>query len=599
MGRSYKRKLGSRIYGNFTEEQINQALHDVLENGLSLRKAAKKHRVSYGTLNNKYHGRRIKKTGGQSVFTYEEEVAIINSVLTCADWGYPLSAMDLRMFVKSFLDKSGRSVSKFKQNIPGIDWVNSLLKRHRGVAGKRLASNIKKSRAEVSTDLIKKYFDNLEQTLENVPAENIFNYDESNVSDDPGKKLCIYRRGTKYPEKVCNRSKSATSIMVCGSASGTLLPPYVIYKSENLWDTWTENGSPCCEQPYCSLGTRYNRTSHGWIDMSTFNDWFVTCFLPHAKRLEGKKVLLGDNLASHFNPDVLRQCEKNNIIFACLPCNSTHICQPLDVAFFRPLKESWRKTITTWKMQNSKTNGIPKNEFPKLLKQSLESMDKVPPKTPDGEKSAIKRNLLSGFEACGIAPFNPNRVLEKLPQDAINEDELRSSLTDFLKDLRYNSGSEKSRRKKKLLAAEPGQSISAPKPFEEYSDDDGNEHLKLDKSDNDVDLGKDEEEVEYFSPTLENITEGKFLLVRFLSGSRKKTEFRYVCMVKEVLEKEEIEVQGLKSAGSRKIFKILENDISTVPFKDVVALLPDPTLEKISDRIQKYHFHGEINIKEC
>lgn len=38
-----------------------------------------------------------------------------------------------------------------------------------------------------------------------------------------------------------NYSKSATSVMVCGSADGVLLPPYVIYKSLHLYDTW-KNG---------------------------------------------------------------------------------------------------------------------------------------------------------------------------------------------------------------------------------------------------------------------------------------------------------------------------------------------------------------------
>uniref|UniRef100_A0A6P7F1X7 Uncharacterized protein LOC114325697 n=1 Tax=Diabrotica virgifera virgifera TaxID=50390 RepID=A0A6P7F1X7_DIAVI len=115
MGRTYKRQLGSGTYGNFNEEHVNQALQDVLENGLSLRKAAKKYKLSYGTLNNKYHGRKIKKIGGQSVFTYEEEVAIINSILTCADWGYPLSAMDLRMFVKSFLALNQQDRGRFSK----------------------------------------------------------------------------------------------------------------------------------------------------------------------------------------------------------------------------------------------------------------------------------------------------------------------------------------------------------------------------------------------------------------------------------------------------------------------------------------------------
>ena len=70
--------------------------------------------------------------------------------------------------------------------------------------------------------------------------KHFFNYDESNLTDDPGKKKLLYRRGIKYPEKVMNPNKSSTTIMLCGSASGTLLPLYVVYRSEHLWDTWTQ-----------------------------------------------------------------------------------------------------------------------------------------------------------------------------------------------------------------------------------------------------------------------------------------------------------------------------------------------------------------------
>ncbi|CAB3241731.1 unnamed protein product [Arctia plantaginis] len=34
--------------------------------------------------------------------------------------------------------------------------------------------------------------------------------------------------------------------MFCGSASGELMPPYVVYKSQKLWDTWTENVPKGC-----------------------------------------------------------------------------------------------------------------------------------------------------------------------------------------------------------------------------------------------------------------------------------------------------------------------------------------------------------------
>lgn len=124
-----------------------------------------------------------------------------------------------------------------------------------------------------------------------MPSDNIFNYDESNLQDDPGKKSFLFRCGIKYPVHVQNHTKSATTIMVCGSASGILLPPYIVFKSGSLLESWT-NGGPkgflCCPSPCCSKGSRFNCMSHWWIDAAAFNDCFFTTFLPHAKLLTGR-----------------------------------------------------------------------------------------------------------------------------------------------------------------------------------------------------------------------------------------------------------------------------------------------------------------------
>lgn len=109
--------------------------------------------------------------------------------------------------------------------------------------------------------------------------------------------------GTKYPERVQNHSKSATSIMVCGSAFGVHLPPYVMLKASKIWQPWTEGGQkgkPCYTDPCCSKGSRYSRTAYGLIDGVTFNDWVkTTLIMPHANRQAARKVLIGDNLSSH------------------------------------------------------------------------------------------------------------------------------------------------------------------------------------------------------------------------------------------------------------------------------------------------------------
>lgn len=112
--------------------------------------------------------------------------------------------------------------------------------------------------------------------------------------------------------------------MMCGNAIGEILPPYVVYKAKDLWENWTLHGPKGC---------RYNATISGWFDAHIiFTDWFNKTLLRHPKKKPGKKVIIGDNLSSHLTPYVIDQCKKENFYFVCLPPNSTHLTQPLDVA---------------------------------------------------------------------------------------------------------------------------------------------------------------------------------------------------------------------------------------------------------------------------
>lgn len=530
-------------------------------------------------MNNKYHGKYGRKPGAQPVFTENEEFIILKSAAKSAEWGFPLTLLDLRMFAKMLLDKQGRSAPKFPNNLPGIDWAYSLLKRHRNEYSKRIATNIKKARAAVSRQSLGEYFANLENVIKDVPPANIFNYDESNVSDDPGKKIGIFKRGVKYPEKAMNFSKSATTIMVCGSADGVLLPPYIIYKSVHLYDTWKErapSGQPCCDKPCCSQGSRFNRTTSGWIDGPTFRDWFISSFLPHARRLPGRKVLLGDNLSSHLDDEVLRLCGEHDIDFVCLVPNSTHLTQPLDVAFFRPMKSAWRKTLTSWKMQNSRLTTVPKDTFPILLTKALDTMDQVAPK-PNSPffniSSGVKRNMMSGFCATGIYPFNKNKVLDRLPrEDEVGEQEVETILTNFLKESRYGNSSNQPTRRKKRLDAAPGKSIATrdgnvtilqdhtyaasispeqvqPYPIENENDENDNENFAEDQC-----------------------TEGRYVLVKFFT-KRGNILYKYVC---KIIEADPLLVEGYKSLSNKKIFKKIPKDTSEIDRQDIVAFLPKP-----------------------
>ena len=72
---------------------------------------------------------------------------------------------------------------------------------------------------------------------------SLFNYDETNVTDDPGVKNVIVRRGIRRVERKPEHSKQSISVMFCGRAEGEYLPPIIVYKAQNIYTTWTE-GSP-------------------------------------------------------------------------------------------------------------------------------------------------------------------------------------------------------------------------------------------------------------------------------------------------------------------------------------------------------------------
>ncbi|KAJ8930692.1 hypothetical protein NQ314_016482 [Rhamnusium bicolor] len=217
--------------------------------------------------------------------------------------------------------------------------------------------------------------------------------------------------------------------MFCGNAAGELLSPYVVYRANKMWTTWTENGQRGC---------RYNSSSSGWFDAQIFSDWFETQMLPRLKKLEGKKVVRCDNLSVHVTMNSLQLCHENQISLICLPPNGTHLTQPLDVEFLRNLKIAWRKVLSDWKdtEEGIRNTNIQKQNFPPLLSKMMNIL------APN-----IEDNLKSGFRKCGIAPTNVQELLKRIPKSECHPDVVQSVFLQILQNKRSESTTIKKRRK--------------------------------------------------------------------------------------------------------------------------------------------------------
>lgn len=453
MPRKYnKNNVGKRAYNTCFSTILLKECMDAINEGMSIRQASKRFSIPRSTLHNKMKSKHKKCIGAPTVFTYDEEQLFTSRIKVMCDWGFPLDKLDVKMLVAAYLQSQNRTVKIFKNNVPGDDWVSSFMKRSQ--LTHRIASNIKRKRAAINKEQLKIYFDNIKLELEGIPPCNIWNYDETNLRDDPGNKKVVMKRGTKYPERIMNSSKVCFSVMFCGNGVGEILPPYTVFKSTHLYDSWVKHGPK---------NSRFNRTQSGWFDEITFEDWFFRTLLPCVKKQSGKKVIIGDNLSSHLSHKVVNSCEKNNIAFICLLPNSTHLLQPLDVAFFAPLKKAWRSILLDWKLtsRGKKFATLPKEDFSKLLNDLMTSINKC-----------SRENLISGFRACGLVPFNPNAVYIKLPSENVLSPRkaLDQSLLDILsekknecgdkKDVTQSNNKNKKQISKKRLKVEPGKSIS-------------------------------------------------------------------------------------------------------------------------------------------
>ena len=162
---------------------------------MSVRNAAAACNVPKSTLEDRVSGKHSGVQGRPPVLTREEEGLIIEMVDMMCDWGFPFTKTDLCYFVQSYLNKRGVT-TRFTDNLPTRRFVDSFLGRHPDFTMRR-TNPIKRSRAGLSREEVLRFFEHYVKSAEGVPPENLYNFDESLLRDDPCSSSCIYRKGTK------------------------------------------------------------------------------------------------------------------------------------------------------------------------------------------------------------------------------------------------------------------------------------------------------------------------------------------------------------------------------------------------------------------
>ena len=208
----------------------------------------------------------------------------------------------------------------------------------------------------------------------------------------PGKRVAV--RGQKHVHVVNSGKKEQVTVLACASASGYVLPPMIVYKRKNL--------TPQLRAEEVD-GTAYGLSPSGWMDGELFHEWFQLHFLQYAPAVRPLLLLL-DGHSSHYRLEFIREASTQGVIVFCLPPNTTHVCQPLDVTPFNSLKVHWNNVCDEF-MSANPGRIVTLYQFCPLFSKAW-TMAMVP------------ETIMSGFKAAGVFP--PNRKAIKIPGEVLD-----------------------------------------------------------------------------------------------------------------------------------------------------------------------------------
>ena len=320
-------------YRIYSPTAMTNAYQAVREMRMPVKTAARQYGVPQTTLRDRVLGRIDPETtssGPQALLSQHEETVFVEHIKTMSQLGYGYSRSEVINQASSYAVFLG----KRDEEHPLSDrWYRSFMDRWPELKKVKPRSLVNYRAQATSKETVSAYFDNLQSVLQrnnliNKP-EHIYNVDEKGVQTEhrPPYIICA---DNSVPAITSSRL-CITTIIGCGNAIGTQIPPYFIFKGKRLTSELLQGASP---------GTQGTVTESGWSNSDVFLKYLNTHFLKFVQR-ESEDLpllLIFDGHLSHVTVPVIDWAKKNNVILFVLPAHTSHVLQPLNVGCYGPMQ---------------------------------------------------------------------------------------------------------------------------------------------------------------------------------------------------------------------------------------------------------------------
>lgn len=384
-----------------------QAHNEVINDGLSIRAAAKKYDLCHVSLmrykrkkssSNKANGVQTTVTMGyrscNRIFSPEQEQSMVDYIIRAAEIYYGFPPKEIRKLAYQLSEKCDiRRPKQWDENgLAGEDWFTSFMKRHTELSI-RTAQPTSLSRAtSFNATNVKLFFDNLQKVLDRelFEAKDIYNVDETGVTTVQKPNRVVARKGIRQVGALTSAERGTlVTVTVAINPIGNSIPPMFIFPRLRYQDHFVRDG------PIGSIGAG---NASGWMQEKEFVQ-FLQHFQKHTtSSLSHKVLLLLDNHFSHISIQALDFCKENGIVVLSFPPHCSHKLQPLDRSVYGPFKKAVNSACDSW-LRNNPGKTMTIYNIPEIVKVAL-------------PLALTQNNIQAGFRATGIMPYNRDKFTD-------------------------------------------------------------------------------------------------------------------------------------------------------------------------------------------
>ena len=395
MARNRKRKTNRETVPS---ARMKEAVLEVVEKKRSIKSVSsfydikrttlRRYIIKYGKADDKEGMRFMPKYNARQVFTAEQEHLLAEYFITSARFNYGHSPVTARRLAYEFAMENGIDMPYIwvRDCSAGEEWLTGFLKRHRDLSVRQPEATSLARGTAFNHHNVNAFFDKLDDLYNRYRygPESVYNCDETGLTTVQRPVKVIAAKGSKQVGAVTSQERGQLVTVCCTvNALGNTIPPFMIFPRV-IFKTHMLAGAP--------PGTTGTAYPSGWMTCENFTR-YLKHFIHHAKcSTESPVLLLLDNHESHISVEAISMCKENGVSVLTIPPHCSHRLQLLDVAVYGPLKTHYNNACTSWLHTNAAT--------PMTIFSVAQCFGEAYP------LSCSPRNIMSGFRATGIWPFN-------------------------------------------------------------------------------------------------------------------------------------------------------------------------------------------------